>query len=141
MKKPLFHAAYAAALVLAFGVAAAQSDADQAWPQTWPSSLTNPALQAELVKTDYTAEERRNIMTVLNEESDEARAIWLKNRKRAPHEGFPGLDKYYGAKGYDEATSIPDRKDRILDILAKDNRVFGVYMISGHHKGTMWGFK
>jgi hypothetical protein len=141
MIKPLFHAACAAAFVLAFGVAAAQSDADQAWPQTWPSSLTNPALQAELVKTDYTAEERRNIMTVLNEESDEARAAWLKNRKRAPHEGFPGLDKYYGAKGYDEATSIPDRKDRILDILAKDNRVFGVYTISGHHKGTMWGFK
>ncbi|HTK33813.1 MAG TPA: hypothetical protein VL358_00830 [Caulobacteraceae bacterium] len=113
-----------------------------AWPTKWPSSVAeNTRLQDELVKTDYTAEEKRNILTILNEESDEARAAWLKNPKRAPHEGFPGLDKYYGAKGYDEATSIPDRKDRILDILAKDNRVFGVYTISGHHQGMMWGWK
>ncbi|HTK33814.1 MAG TPA: hypothetical protein VL358_00835 [Caulobacteraceae bacterium] len=113
-----------------------------AWPTKWPSSVAeNTRLQDELVKTDYTAEEKRNILTILNEESDEARAAWLKDPKRAPHEGFPGLDKYYGAKGYDEATSIPDRKDRILDILAKDNRVFGAYVISGHHQGTMWGWK
>jgi hypothetical protein len=141
-RKSLLHAACAAALVLAFGVADAQPAANPAWPATWPSSVAdNSRLQDELVKTDYTPEEKRNIQTILKEESDEARAAWLKDPKRAPHEGFPGLDKYYGAKGYNEATSIPDRQDRILDILAKDNRVFGVYVIRGHHQGTMWGWK
>jgi hypothetical protein len=133
-------AAIAALILCVNGGNAATSD--PTWPAKWPSSVAdNTKLQQELVETDYTAEERRNILTILNEASDEARVAWLRDPKRAPHEGFPGLDKYYGAPGYDEATSIPDRKDRILDILAKDNRVFGVYTISGHHQGPMWGWK
>jgi predicted ester cyclase len=139
--KYLLQAALVALLALSFSAGHA-APADAGWPAKWPSSLQgNGRVQDELVKTDYSAEEKRNIMTVLNEMSDESRAAWLKDPKRAPHEGFPGLDRYYGSHDFDEVKSIPDRKDRLVDIIAKGNRVAGAFVISGHHQGDIYGFK
>lgn len=139
--KCLLQAASIAVLALSFSAGNA-APASEGWPAKWPSSLEgNTRLEDDLVKTDYTAEEKRNIMTVLNEMSDESRAAWLKTPKRAPHEGFPGLDKYYGSHDFDEAKSIPDRKDRLVDIIAKGNRVAGAFVITGHHQGEIYGFK
>jgi hypothetical protein len=129
-------------VILAIGTGGGGAQSTPTWPPAkWPSSVDNPRLQEALVMTPYTAEERRNILSVLTEMSDEARPAWLKTPNRPPHEGFPGLDKYYGVRDFDQATSMPDRKDRLIDIIAKANRVWGVFTINGHHRGSIYGFK
>jgi predicted ester cyclase len=102
-------------------------------------------LQQRLAHTNFTAEEKRNILTVLIVMSAEGRAAQAANPTPQPggvtlRRGFDYLDELYGSHGYDFATSIPDRVDRVEDLIAKGDRVWGVFKVIGHHGGLMFGF-
>jgi len=142
------------AAVLALALAAVSASAqtstampDQPWPPAkWPSSLADPGLQERLAKTNFTAEEKRNILTVLVGMSEEGRAAQRANPSPPQpasvtlRRGFDYLGELYGSHDYDFATSIPDRIDRVEEIIAKGDRVWGVFRILGHHGGRMFGF-
>ena len=137
-------------LALLSGSAMAQTSPaskDQPWPPAkWPSSLSDPKLQERLAHTNFSAEEKRNILTVLVGMSEEGRAAARTANPTSPpgavilRHGFDYLDELYGSHGYDVATSIPDRVDRVEDLIAKGDRVWGVFKVIGHHGGLMFGF-
>lgn len=90
----------------------------------------------------HTDEERRNIDTVLA-----LRRAGYGERKAFHGPGFVvhrrGMAHLAAAGGFRgtgyDANSIADRQDEIVDIIAKDDRVWCVWKIRGTHTGPLFG--
>ncbi|MFJ6084959.1 ester cyclase [Streptomyces sp. NPDC092369] len=91
---------------------------------------------------EYTEEERRNLASF----HAQRRAL-MADRKNYEAEGFvhhqrgivhiPALDPA-APKGMTPA-SIPDRTDEIVDVIAKGDRVWALWYVTGTHDGDIYG--
>lgn len=91
----------------------------------------------------YTDEEQRNIATVvaLRQATVAGRKAFHAPGFTVHRRGMAHLAARAGATdgtGYD-SSSIPDRSDEIVDIIAKGDRVWCVWRIRGTHRGRLFG--
>jgi predicted ester cyclase len=91
---------------------------------------------------DYTAEEQRNIDTVLA-----LRRVAMSERRRFQADGHVhhrhgivhiGQLNPDGPQGM-TPRSIPDRVDEMIDIIAKDDRVWALWHVTGTHGSDIYG--
>jgi hypothetical protein len=107
-----------------------------------PSDHESPAVQRALADPTLTDEERANLRLVLH-----FRAVPFAERGKYTVEGFrPGrigmatlaaLNTDPGQR-YD-GRSIPDRTDRIVDVIVHGDRVWATWLIEGTHQGSVYG--
>nr|WP_052477697.1 ester cyclase [Kibdelosporangium sp. MJ126-NF4]CEL13360.1 hypothetical protein [Kibdelosporangium sp. MJ126-NF4]CTQ99050.1 hypothetical protein [Kibdelosporangium sp. MJ126-NF4] len=91
--------------------------------------------------TAYTEQELANIALIraLRAAPVDGRSRFLHPNLRHHRRGFAFLGSLVDG-GY-TAESIADRTDDIDDILAKDDRVWAVWTIKGHHTGPLYGIQ
>lgn len=111
---------------------------------SWPSAAASPALRAEVLRQPHTAEERRNIQTVLEFESGLGRALdrerwYAKDFRPPPRSGYQELDSAFGRNDY-HVPAIVNRRNRIEDIVAKGDRVVVVFRTTGNLNAPIFGF-
>ena len=109
---------------------------------------SSAALDAKIASGNYTSEELANIDTALRMISAkrppspaEMAEFFTKNYKLTR----AGMDTFHSMTGqgplsegsYTE-TSMNDRKDEVLDLIAKGNRVWVYFIVRGHHTGTFF---
>lgn len=86
----------------------------------------------------YTEEEQRNIATAL-----ELRRVKFAQRKAFQADGYVvhrrGMAHLSAATTGYHPDAIADRHDEILDIIAKGDRVWCVWRITGTHTGELFG--
>jgi len=116
----------------------------------WPSSAADAEVRKSIVEGHYTVEELRNIRIQLEALSGPP-VIDAAHPADAPiligpppgvkfgGRGFRGLEAVFGGQGYLYG-SIPDRQNVVQSILAKGERVWVTWFITGHQNGTMFGF-
>jgi predicted ester cyclase len=133
---------------LIYQAAIAASHTDPAkWD--WPSAAT-PEVRQQIVNGHYTAEELRNIFTVLARSSG---PNWPNSGPKAASpsmagitapdmimhgRGFRGLEAFYGSNGY--TGGVSDRVNKVDTLIAHGDRVYISWLIEGRHTGKLFGF-
>lgn len=134
----------------------------------WPVSAA-PEVRQSIISAGYTAEELRNIFTVLVLQardrwpnaaapppppppppSADARPFGAPGTQppnpmatanaRQGGRGFQGLEVYYGSNGYLQ-NSLSERTDTITYIIAKKDRVYFAFEFDAKHTGKLFGFQ
>lgn len=87
---------------------------------------------------DYTEEEHRNIATAM-----QLRTVSFEQRKAFHGPGFVvhrhGMAHLSSATAGYHPSAIADRRDEVVDIIAKGDRVWCVWKIQGTHTGDLFG--
>lgn len=123
-----------------------------AWTVTAPRTLgttpptSNAELEERLIKpVDYTAEERRNIQTVLGalarREGLEApnSAYFARGYFNTDAAVYPILDHAYGKPNGFRISSLGNLKRQVTDIFAKGDRAWVYYVTSAIQTGPLFG--
>ena len=107
-----------------------------------PSDQHSPAVRRALADPALTDEERANLELVLR-----FRSVPLAERSQYTVDGFrpsrvgmatlAALNTDPGLRF--DGTSIPDRSDRMLDVIVHGNRVWATWLIQGTHRGPIYG--
>lgn len=107
-----------------------------------PSDHPSPAVRRALADPALTDEERANLELVLH-----FRSVPFAERGQYTEDGFrpsrigmatlAALNADSGLR-YD-GDSIPDRTDRILDVIVHGDRVWATWLIQGTHRGPIYG--
>ena len=109
-----------------------------------PEDLQTPAVQRALADPTLTERERANLELVLR-----FRAAPFSARSQYTVAGFRpsriGMATLAALNAYPELAysgrSIPDRTDRILDIIVHGDRVWATWLIEGTHRGPIYGIE
>jgi hypothetical protein len=107
-----------------------------------PSDQHSPAVRRALADSALTDEERANLELVLH-----FRSVPFAERSQYTVDGFrpsrigmatlAALNTDPGLRF--DGTSIPDRSDRMLDVIVHGNRVWATWLIQGTHLGPIHG--
>ena len=105
----------------------------------------SPELDARIAAMDYTPEELANIETTIRFRSldrpfkREDLVSIISKEYKATHHGMDALIAVTGdTKGYSQE-SMNDRRDTIVDIIAKGDRIWVYFRMDGHHTGRWFG--
>jgi len=132
---------------LIFQAAIAASRTDPAkWD--WPSAAS-PEVRQQIVEGHYSAEELRNIFTMLARSSG---PTWPNSGPKAASpnmdvltapdavthgRGFKGLEVFYGSNGYG---GVSERINKVDTLIAHGDRVYISWVWDGRHTGKLFGF-
>jgi SnoaL-like polyketide cyclase len=116
---------------------------------SWARSASNLAVRGEISRQSYTAEEHRNVQSVMEMLSGVGRNAdpdrWYSKEHQQlaqpfAHAGFYILDEAFHGNDY-RIGSFTNRINTIEDIIAKGDRVVVTWRITGNINGPMFTFE
>lgn len=110
-----------------------------------PDTLVGTLLPPGARRDDFTEEEARNVeqAIALRFSSYQDRASFHTATGEPPHRsGFQHLldDAVAAGKPSRIQDGLSERRDEFIDLIAKDDRVWIAFRVTGRHTGELWGY-